>query len=390
MSRVGRALVIDQVVPNLTLGDAVSACVLTLQRWLRAWGIESAIYAFGIGRGYARRARPCSAEALCARRPDLLVFHYATASPVSAAVLASGLPVALVYHNVTPPEYFHGWNDVLAESAQRGRAELADFVPQSVAAAAFSEYSAADLRAVGFGRPAVLPFPFAPSLVAPDKRLLARLRDGGPALLFVGRLSPNKRHDRLLALFAWYQRRIAPDARLWLVGGHAALETYVAALRDLAASLGVRGVAFPGHVAPAQLAAYYRAASVFVCLSAHEGFGVPLLEAMAADLPVVALAAAAVPETLGEAGILVRELDYPLLTELIDALVRDEVLRARVLARQRQRLAAFAPPRVGATWREFVAQAVALALMRCSEPSAASLVLSRPSSSHLPAGERAR
>ncbi|MBI4507112.1 MAG: glycosyltransferase family 4 protein [Chloroflexi bacterium] len=362
MRPAGRPLVVDQVVPNLHAGDAVSTCVLAVQRWLRGWGLDSVVFAFGVGRGYQGRARSCTAEALSARRPDLLILHYATASPVSAAVRESGLPLALVYHNVTPPEYFHGWNDVLAESVQRGRAELADFAPQAVAAAAFSAYSARDLCAAGYDSPAVLPFPFVPNTIAPDEPLLARLRDGGPALLFVGRLSPNKRHDHLLALFAWYQRRIAPDARLWLVGGGEALERYVAALRELAARLGVRGLALPGHVRPAELAAYYRAASIFVCLSAHEGFGVPLLEAMAAELPVVALAEAAVPETLGDAGVLARALDYALLAEVLDALVCDADLRACVLARQRRRLAAFAPGRVAEAWRGFVARAVAAAL----------------------------
>lgn len=360
MRRVDHAVIVDQVVPNLRPGDAVSHSVLTLWRWLRGWGLSSTIFAFGIAPVYRRVARPCTAAALRTRRPHLVLFHYATASPVSAVLLETGPPLALVYHNVTPPEYFHGWNDVLAESAQRGRAELAAFAPQTVAAAAFSTYSALDLSA--FPEPVVLPFPFTPLDVHPDERLLVRLRNGGPALLFVGRLSPNKRHDHLLTLFAHYQRRVEPAARLWLVGGQEALESYVAALRARARALALRNVSLPGHVSAGQLAAYYRAASVFVCLSEHEGFGVPLLEAMAADLPIVALAEAAVPETLGEAGVLVRQLDYALLAEVLDALVHDRDLRARVIARQRARLAAFAPGHVAGPWRAFVARALVRAL----------------------------
>jgi glycosyltransferase involved in cell wall biosynthesis len=371
VSRAARTLVVDQVVPNLHPGDAVSSCVLAVRRWLRAWGLDSTIFAFGIAPAYRGLAQPCAPETLRARRPDLVLFHYATASPVSATLREVSVALALVYHNVTPPEYFHGWNDVLAESVQRGRAELADFASQAVAAAAFSAYSAMDLAAAGYADAVVLPFPFAPLAVAPEARLLAELQAGGPALLFVGRLSPNKRHDHLLTLFAHYQRRIEPAARLWLVGGQEALGSYAAALWERAQALGLRNVALPGHVTAAQLAAYYRAASVFVCLSEHEGFGVPLLEAMAADLPVVALAEAAVPETLGDAGVLVRSLDYPLLAEVTDALVRDHALRASVLARQRRRLAAFEAPKVAGAWRTFVARALARALVPCGLPGVA-------------------
>src|SRR5206468_12798670 len=98
---------------------------------------------------------------------------------------------------------------------------------------------------------------------------------------------------------------------------------------------------------------------VFLCMSEHEGCCVPLLEAMHQRVPIIAYAAAGVPETLGDAGILVHDKDCPLIAEMADLLIEDEALRRRVLHRQRERLADFAPAPIALQFRQYVEELLA-------------------------------
>ena len=103
---------------------------------------------------------------------------------------------------------------------------------------------------------------------------------------------------------------------------------------------------FTGPVPDEELAVYYRHAAVYMSLSEHEGFCVPLVEAMAADVPIVAYAAAAVPDTLGGAGLQFAPKDLEYAAELLGAAAFDDDLRARVIAGQRRRLADFSDARI--------------------------------------------
>jgi glycosyltransferase involved in cell wall biosynthesis len=118
-------------------------------------------------------------------------------------------------------------------------------------------------------------------------------------------------------------------------------------------------VIFVGHTTLAELAAYYRLAHVFLCMSEHEGFCVPLVEAMYHRVPVIAYAAAAVPETLGDAGVRVLDKDYPLIAEMADLLLEDEELRRRVTGRQRERLEDFAPEAIAREFKRYVEELIA-------------------------------
>ena len=130
-------------------------------------------------------------------------------------------------------------------------------------------------------------------------------------------------------------------------------ETYLTACQKLCADLGLLDhVVFAGAVSQTELCTYYRLASAYLCLSEHEGFCVPLLEAMHFDIPVVAYAATGVPGTMGDAGVLVEEKDFPAIAELLHRVVRDPAVRAAVVAGQRARLRAFDADTIGASLRE--------------------------------------
>ncbi|MCS7002381.1 MAG: glycosyltransferase family 4 protein, partial [Dehalococcoidia bacterium] len=292
------------------------------------------------------------------RDGTLILFHYGISSPLSALARQCAAPLALMYHNITPPEYFATLHPEVAAATRQARAELGSFRGVRLALAN-SEFSRRELVAAGYERTGVAPVPVDPAWLAdPDPAVMARFADGRANLLFVGRFAPNKRQHELVRLLAVYQR-IDPTARLILVGGQFTL-SYRPVVERMTRALGLTGsVVFTDHVTPAQLAAYYRCARVFVSFSAHEGFGAPLIEAMAAGVPVVAYAAAAVPETVGDAAILIHDLSLPVVAEAVRCAAVDGPVRDRLIARGRAHAARFHPDAVAARFAAQMAPVLA-------------------------------
>jgi glycosyltransferase involved in cell wall biosynthesis len=246
------------------------------------------------------------------------------------------------YHNITPPEFFAGYLPHLARQCHQGRRELRAFAPRAELALGVSEFNRRELEASGFRRTAVLPIPLDLDRLAAapaSEAVRALYGDGRTNLLFVGRIIPNKKIEDLLRLFAVYQRSIDPASRLLLVGDHWGYEPYLLRLEELARALGVEDVVFTGQVEDDELRAYYAVAAAYVSMSEHEGFCVPLLEAMACGLPVVAFDAGAVGETLGGAGLLFGAKQPEVAAEVVRRLVKDPDLRRSVLDGQARRLA---------------------------------------------------
>ncbi|HMC88169.1 MAG TPA: glycosyltransferase, partial [Gemmataceae bacterium] len=194
----------------------------------------------------------------------------------------------------------------------------------------------------------------------PCQKVLRRFADGWTHFLFVGRLSPNKRQDDVIRLFACYNRTIDRRSRLVLVGTWRGMERYLAELRALVRALDLQDyVVFTGHLAAPELGAHYRRADLFVSMSEHEGFCVPILEAMHFGLPILAYNAAAVPDTLGQTGVLFTRKEFPLLAEMAHLLLTDHGLRERVVLGQADRLADFRPAIVAQRFRAYVDELIA-------------------------------
>jgi glycosyltransferase involved in cell wall biosynthesis len=236
-----------------------------------------------------------------------------------------------------------------------GREEWKTLRGEVALALADSEYNRRELEEAGFPRTGVLPIflDFARYREPAARALLAMLRDGRTNVLFVGRVTPNKRQEDLVRLAAYWKRFISPEVRLLLVGKLPRRREYLDALQAFLQEEGFTPweVLLTGHVSHAELLACYRAASLFVSMSEHEGFGVPLVEAMLMRVPIVAYAATAVADTLGDAGVQFTEKSYPEMAEVGHRLVTDAALRAAVLAGQDERLRAFAPESVEARLR---------------------------------------
>ncbi|MGI8563743.1 MAG: glycosyltransferase [Candidatus Dormibacter sp.] len=278
-----------------------------------------------------------------ASRGQILLYQASTGSVDGMVefLAAQPQPKTMHYHNITPSEFFRAYDEGAAASMERGRAELQLLAQTIKLAAADSEFNASELRELGVTNVHVIP-PYVPPRLAtePNSKHLEWLQKTkrGMDLLFVGRVVPNKGHLNLLRVLAVIRRTIDPHARLFVVGGWA-LPAYTERLFRLRSRLQLEGVVFTGQVSDAVLAAHYRSADAFISMSEHEGYGLPLIEAMRFDLPVVAYDAAAVAETLGGAGVLLRTLDPLLAAEVLARLVQNQDLLSKVRAGQRARLA---------------------------------------------------
>jgi glycosyltransferase involved in cell wall biosynthesis len=262
-------------------------------------------------------------------------------------VAQAGQLMALDYHNITPSHYFARWDPEAAKSMELARQELASLIPYTGLAIADSRYNESELMRLGYTATAVCP-----PLVDlqeyhrdPDRTTSARLRRererGGRRWLFVGRVAPNKCQHDVMAAFAVYRRLFDPLAVLTLVGG-ATSPRYLRALHQMAEQLELgRGIEWRHSVPFSQLLAYFRSSDVFVCLSEHEGFCVPLLEALELELPVVAYRAAAVADTVAGAGVLLDDKDPLSVACAVDELLSDERRRADIIEAGRTRAAGF-------------------------------------------------
>jgi len=338
---------VNQWVPAAHKGDAIGDSARSVRGLLRAMGHESEIFALTVDDDLRHDIRPFADPA--AKRGDVTIFHFALPSPMSSAFAALPHGRVLQYHNVTPARFFAPYAPALFRLASIARDEVSGLARATDLALGDSEYNRRELDEMGFAHTGVMPIAVDTERLtkAPPQPVLDEILDDGLVnFLFVGRIAPNKMIEDHIRLAEQYKRYVDAYYRFIFVGRYDVVPRYYAAIRALLAEykmLEDRFI-FTGPVPDAELAAYYRASSVYISLSEHEGFCVPLVESMAMDVPVLAYSAAAVPDTLGGAGIQFAPKDLEYAAELLGMLAFEESPREEVLAGQRRRLQDFGRP----------------------------------------------
>ena len=340
--RNARAAEVHQFAPTLGYRDAVGNHMLETQRAFAEAGMPGRIWVERAHPEVARRAEPYGGYGRGRDRSRrVLLYQASTGSDgIVDFLLARPEPKALYYHNITPARFFEPYDPITAAGLEKGRCDLERLAPAVDRAMANSEFSARDLRRLGIEDVRVVPPYPAPMLEAPSDQHARWLRETkrGIDVLFVGRVAPSKGHLQLLRVFAALRGGIDPAARMFVVGAWDP-GLYMREIQTVRERLGSEGVVFTGSVADPHLAAHYREADVFLCLSEHEGYGVPLIEAMRSGLAVIAFDAGAVAETMGGAGVLIRTRDPFVVSEIVARVATDAELRASVIKRQFERVA---------------------------------------------------
>jgi glycosyltransferase involved in cell wall biosynthesis len=346
---------VHQFLPTFAGRDAIGMHTLRLRKLLRDAGYASDIYAVDTHDDVRHEARPASAFPGHLRGRDAvwILYHFSIGHPLFDQVRELDVGLALDYHNITDAKFFWRWEPRAATTMLEGRRQLAVAAPAVKFALADSAFNEQELVELGCEHSAVAPIliDFHDYDAPPDATLLAARRRaraaGGADWLCVGRVAPNKcQHDVLLA-FAVYRRVYDPRARLTFVGGQSA-GLYWRALHTLAEDLGVAdAVTFTDVVTHEQLLACFRTTDLFVLLSEHEGFNVPVLEAMYFDVPVLAFASSAVPGTVGDAGLLLTDKRPIVVAAAAERLRSDASLRQRLVEAGRKRVEHFSIARTG-------------------------------------------
>ncbi len=299
---------IHQFVPMLHRADAVGRHTMRLRDVALARGIPSDIYVERDDPETAGETRPFARYADEAEAGDVLLYQCATASALGPWLGARSEALVVNYHNVTPPEYYAPWDNGMARHQLLAQSQLRELAARAALGLAVSSFNEAELRQAGFHRTAVVPpAAMVPTGMAPGAPAAPGVTPPAPGARWVsvGRLAPNKAIELAVMALLVARARDDPAATLEVVGRPVA-PSYTAALHRFVDDMGLHdAVVFTGALSDRALAAAVARSDVFVLTSRHEGFGVPVIEAMTLGVPVVANEAGALPEVVGEGGLLV-------------------------------------------------------------------------------------
>ncbi|MBU1693713.1 MAG: glycosyltransferase family 4 protein [Verrucomicrobia bacterium] len=336
---------IHQLVAGFSHGDAISNEALVLRGLFRSWGCESDIFceARRILPELRSEARDLAQSRGAFKPDDIVLLHLSIGSQVNDIFAELPCRKAVLYHNIPPPEYFRGIQEQIGHNLAKGREQAKRLAGKAQVVLADSRFNADELESWGYREAHVLPLvlDLARLRGAADRAVLKKYDDGLINILFVGRCVPNKRLEDALSAFHYFQRYVEPASRFIHAGSFSGVEHYHALLLTMMRDLQLQNVELIGSVRQDELNACYKSADLFLCMSEHEGFCIPLIESLVHDVPVLAYAAAAVPDTLDGAGVLFREKRHDLVAEMMGRLVRDAALRDAVLRGQRERLARY-------------------------------------------------
>ncbi len=328
------------MLPTFSYGDAIGNHVLEIREILRKAGYHSEIFCYNHDPRLAAEARYFAELEGSMGPQDIIIYHYSLSSPLSILYKELSSKKLLIYHNVTPYHFFYDTNVALAKECYMGRRFLPDLAPFTELALGDSSYNEAELKDAGFKKTGVLP------IIIDFKRLSRKpspsyshaFDDGKKNFLFVGRVINNKKFEDIIKIFYYYKKYYNKDSRLIFAGQYRGFERYYMALQELIGKLGLKDVIFTGHISFRELVSLYRKAHIFISMSEHEGFCVPIVEAFFFNVPVLAYNCCAVEETANGGGILFNKKDFPLLASLANEILEDKGFRDKILKSQKNAL----------------------------------------------------
>ncbi len=333
---------IHQFLPVLAKHDAIGETVLEMQKSIIDMGYESEIFV-------EKPIEPTktitkSFTEYTPQKNDLIIYHHSIGSALAKYLSELDQPKLLFYHNITPSKFFIDYDQSLVSELDQGREQLKLLSNSFKYAMAASGYNKNELTSYGFKN--ILDMQYFLNLerfneIKPDQNILNSYSDT-INLIFVGRRSPNKKVEDILKIFAYY-KIFNQNSKLFLLGGSWSVEKYIKKLEKLKHELKInnKDIVSIESLSDKELKSYFQISNVFICMSEHEGFCIPLVESMFFNIPIIAYNAGAVPDTLGGSGILVNHKKFGEIAQMIDILMSNDLLKKQIIEKQNQRLLNF-------------------------------------------------
>lgn len=348
---------IYQVLSSFSYGDAIGNVVCAMKAAIAGMGYETEVFAENID-----QRLPGGSALLVDKMPDLktediVIYHLSNGTKLNRIFGKWNCRKIVYYHNVTPPDFFEGYNLNAQLDCHKGLRDVRCLADKVDYCLAVSDFNKQGLIEMGYKQKIdILPIliPYQDYDQEPDQGIIKKYQDGKTNILFAGRIVPNKKFEDIIQSFYYYKTYINTESRLFFVGKHGEQDIYYNQLQNYVIELGLNDVYFTGHIRFDQILAYYQIADVFVCLSEHEGFCVPLVEAMYFGIPIVAYRSSAIADTLGGGGLITDDKDPKLVAEMIDCLATDQRVRSYIQDRQKQELQRFEYGRVMSLFEKYL------------------------------------
>lgn len=347
-----------QVIATLDFGDAMGNDALILKKILKENGYETEIFANNISPKLIDKARHiCKLPKIT--KNDVLIYHFGISDNKILKIIKNiSCKKVLYYHNITPAQFFINYSISSWEKCLLAREELVEMKNIFDYCWSASSYSKKELLDVGYKCPlAVLPIliDYNDYNQHLGEEVLKKYGDDDWVnIIFVGRIAPNKKQEDIIKIFAYYKKYINSKSRLILVGNHEGMEQYYYKLNNYIKLLDIEDVIFTGRISFNDILAYYNIADIFLCMTEHEGFCVPLIEAMYFDVPIVAFESTAVTETLGGAGVSINTKDEAEVAGMIDYILSHQGIKNRIVKSQQKRLIDFSYEKVKSKFLELL------------------------------------
>lgn len=337
---------IYQIVPSLSYGDAIGNEVIAIDKVIKECGYTTIVLSDYVDPRINIQAKIYNKNKFRSElsSEDIVIYHKATGSHFSEDITEFKCRKIMIYHNMTPKEFFIPYNKRVALELENGVRQLENLKGYVDYVLADSEYNKLELEEIGFKckidvQPLIIDFEEYEK--KPNEDIIKRYSDEGTNIIFTGRIAPNKKQEDVIKVFYYYKNYVDKNARLFLVGSYNGTEKYYAKLKGFVNELKLKDVYFTGHIPFKDILAYYKIADVFLCMSEHEGFCVPLLESMYFDVPIVAFNSSAIPYTLGDSGVLLDSKNYIEYSEVIRLIMEDSKYKKEIIEKQRNNLQRF-------------------------------------------------
>ena len=337
---------IYQIVPSLSYGDAIGNEVIAIDKLIKLVSYDTMVFADYVDPRINIQADIYNKNKFCSElsNEDIVIYHKATGSHFSEDIKEFKCRKIMIYHNMTPKEFFEPYNKKTSLELENGIKQLENLKGYIDYIFADSEYNKLELEEIGFKckidvQPLIIDFEEYER--KPNEDIIKRYSNDGTNIIFTGRIAPNKKQDDVIKAFYYYKNYIDKHAKLFLVGSYSGTEKYYAKLKGFVKQLKLNDVYFTGHIQFEDILAYYKIADVFLCMSEHEGFCVPLLESMYFDVPIIAFNCSAIPYTLGDSGVLLGSKNYIEYSEVIRRIMEDSKYKEEIIGKQRKNLQRF-------------------------------------------------